>query len=389
MLRKVIFVFVLLTATLVHGQKFEGLALTPPMGWNSWNKFGCDVSEKLIKEMADAMVSSGMKDAGYEYVVIDDCWQIDRDENGNIVPDPDRFPNGMKHVVDYVHSLGLKFGIYSDAGTMTCQRRPGGRGFEFQDARTYAEWGVDYVKFDWCYTSTQNPQASYTLMRDAIYKAGRPMVFSICEWGKSKPWLWAKDVGHLWRTTDDIMDCWDCEDDRMNAGFTVLLDRIVGLETYSGPGHWNDPDMLEVGNSGLTVGESRAHFSLWCVIAAPLMAGNDLRDMSEETKEILMNKEIIAVDQDSLGKVGVKVRDDGDLEVWVKQLSDGSRAVVLFNRGLTTETIAVSWNELGYPSHLKATVRDLWKHEYIGKLKKKYSVEVPSHDAVMVTVTPL
>lgn len=389
MLKKIVFVFVLLITTLAHGQKFEGLALTPPMGWNSWNKFGCDVSEKLIKEIADAIVSSGMKDAGYEYVVIDDCWQIDRDENGNIVPDPDRFPNGMKHVVDYVHSLGLKFGIYSDAGTMTCQERPGARGFEFQDARTYAKWGVDYLKFDWCHTGTQNPQASYTLMRDAIYKAGRPMVFSICEWGKSKPWLWAKDVGHLWRTTDDIMDCWDCEDDWMNAGFTVLLDRIVGLETYSGPGHWNDPDMLEVGNSGLTVSESRAHFSLWCIIAAPLMAGNDSRDMSEDTKEILMNKEIIAVDQDTLGKVGVKVRDDGDLEVWVKQLSDGSRAVVLFNRGQTAETISVSWNEMGYPSYLKATVRNLWKHEDIGKLKEKYSVEVPSHDAVMVRVTPL
>ena len=389
MLRKIAFIYVLLAGTMVYGQKFDGLALTPPMGWNSWNKFGCDVSEKLIKEIADAMVSSGMKDAGYEYVVIDDCWQIDRDENGNIVPDPERFPNGMKHVVDYVHSLGLKFGIYSDAGTKTCQGRPGSRGYEFQDARTYASWGVDYVKFDWCHTTTQNAQASYTLMRDAIHTAGRPIVFSICEWGISKPWMWAKDVGHLWRTTDDIMDCWDCIDKRNNAGFTVLLDRVVGLESYSGPGHWNDPDMLEVGNSGLTVSESRAHFSLWCLLAAPLMAGNDLRDMSAATKEILMNKEVIAVDQDSLGKVGVKVRDDGDLEVWVKQLADGSRAVVLFNRGLTTENMSVTWTEMGYPSYLKANVRDLWQHKDVGKLKDKYSVEVPSHDAVMLRITPL
>jgi alpha-galactosidase len=389
MLRKIVFICVLLVSTLTYGQKFEGLALTPPMGWNSWNKFGCDVSEKLIKEIADAMVSSGMKDAGYEYVVIDDCWQIDRDENGNIVPDPERFPNGMKHVVDYVHSLGLKFGIYSDAGTKTCQGRPGSRGYEFQDARTYAGWGVDYVKYDWCYTSTQDAKASYTLMRDAIYKAGKPVVFSICDWGLSKPWLWAKDVGHLWRTTDDIMDCWDCEDERNNAGFTVLLDRVAGLESYSGPGHWNDPDMLEVGNSGLTVSESRAHFSLWCILAAPLMAGNDLRDMSEETKEILMNKEAIAVDQDSLGKVGVKVRDDGDLEVWVKQLADGSRAVVLFNRGLTDEKMTVKWTEMGYPSYLKALVRDLWQHKDMGKFKDKYSATVPSHDAVMLRVTPL
>jgi len=389
MIRKVVFIYVLLASALAYGQKFEGLALTPPMGWNSWNKFGCDVSEKLIMEIADAMVNSGMKDAGYEYVVIDDCWQIDRDENGNIVPDPERFPNGMKHVVDYVHSLGLKFGIYSDAGTMTCQRRPGSRGYEFQDARTYAGWGVDYVKFDWCYTTTQNAKASYTLMRDAIYAAGRPIVFSICEWGFSKPWLWAKDVGHLWRTTDDIMDCWDCVDERNNAGFTVLLDRVVGLESYSGPGHWNDPDMLEVGNSGLTVSESRAHFSLWCILAAPLMAGNDIRDMNEETREILMNKEAIAVDQDSLGKTGVKVRDDGDLEVWVKQLGDGSRAVVLFNRGLTNEKMTVKWTEMGYPSYLKALVRDLWQHKDMGKFKNEYSVEVPSHDAVMLRVTPL
>jgi alpha-galactosidase len=389
MIRKVVFIYVLLASALAYGQKFEGLALTPPMGWNSWNKFGCDVSEKLIMEIADAMVNSGMKDAGYEYVVIDDCWQIDRDENGNIVPDPERFPNGMKHVVDYVHSLGLKFGIYSDAGTMTCQRRPGSRGYEFQDARTYAGWGVDYVKFDWCYTTTQNAKASYTLMRDAIYAAGRPIVFSICEWGFSKPWLWAKDVGHLWRTTDDIMDCWDCVDERNNAGFTVLLDRVVGLESYSGPGHWNDPDMLEVGNSGLTVSESRAHFSLWCILAAPLMAGNDIRDMTEETREILMNKEAIAVDQDSLGKTGVKVRDDGDLEVWVKQLGDGSRAVVLFNRGLTNEKMTVKWTEMGYPSYLKALVRDLWQHKDMGKFKNEYSVEVPSHDAVMLRITPL
>jgi alpha-galactosidase len=389
MLRKVVFIYVLLASTLAYGQKFEGLALTPPMGWNSWNKFGCDVSEKLIKEIADAIVSSGMKDAGYEYVVIDDCWQVDRDENGNIVPDPERFPNGMKHVVDYVHSLGLKFGIYSDAGTKTCQGRPGSRGYEFQDARTYVSWGVDYVKYDWCHTSTQDAKASYTLMRDAIYKAGKPIVFSICEWGLSKPWVWAKDVGHLWRTTDDIMDCWDCVDERNNAGFTVLLDRVVGLESYAGPGHWNDPDMLEVGNSGLTVSESRAHFSLWCILAAPLMAGNDLRDMSAETKEILMNKEAIAVDQDAMGKVGVKVRDDGDLEVWVKQLADGSRGVVLFNRGLTDEKMTVKWTEMGYPPYLKALVRDLWQHKDIGKLKDEYSVTVPSHDAVMLRVTPL
>ena len=388
-MKNLIVIVGILFSTLTFAQKFEGLAPTPPMGWNSWNKFGCDVSEKLIKETADAMVSSGMKDAGYKYVVIDDCWQVGRDLDGNIIPDPERFPSGMKALVDYVHSKGLKFGIYSDAGTKTCQKRPGARGYEFLDARTYADWGVDYLKYDWCNTSTQNGQASYKLMRDAIHKAGRPMIFSLCDWGFSKPWLWAKNVGHLWRATDDIMDCWDCEDDRNNAGFTILLDRVADLYSYSGPDHWNDPDMLEVGNSGLTVSESRAHFSLWCILAAPLIAGNDLNNMSKETLEILTNKEAIAVDQDSLGKQGIKVRDDGDLEVWVKQLADGSRAVVLFNRGLTKEPIAVSWKELGYPSYLKANVRDLWKHKDLGKFKSKYSAKVSSHDAVMIKVTPL
>ncbi len=386
---KKLFLFIFLfSAIFAYPQKFQGLALTPPMGWNSWNKFGCDVSEKLIKEIADAMVESGMKDAGYQYVIIDDCWQIGRDDQGNIIPDPVRFPSGMKALADYVHSKGLKFGIYSDAGSKTCQRRPGSRGYEFQDARTYASWGVDYVKFDWCYTSTQDAKASYTTMRDAIYAAGRPMVFSLCDWGLSKPWLWAKDVGHLWRATDDIMDCWDCQDNRNNAGFTILLDRVADLYSYSGPDHWNDPDMLEVGNKGLNNTESRAHFSLWCILAAPLIAGNDLRSMSDETKNILTNKEAIAVDQDPLGKQGVKVRDDGDYEVWVKQLADGSRAVVLFNRSLKEKTMKVKWEEMGYPSYIQANVRDLWQHKDMGKFTGKYSDIVPAHGAIMIKVVP-
>ena len=388
-MKNLLLLIFLFTSAYVYPQKFEGLALTPPMGWNSWNKFGCDVSEKLIKEIADAMVESGMKDAGYKYVVIDDCWQIGRDDQGNIIPDPERFPSGMKALADYIHSKGLKFGIYSDAGRKTCQRRPGSRGYEFQDARTYASWGVDYVKFDWCYTSTQDAKASYTTMRDAIYAAGRPMVFSLCDWGLSKPWLWAKDVGHLWRATDDIMDCWDCQDDRNNAGFTILLDRVADLYSYSGPDHWNDPDMLEVGNKGLNNTESRAHFSLWCILAAPLIAGNDLRTMSDETKNILTNKEAIAVDQDPLGKQGIKVRDDGDYEVWVKQLADGSRAVVLFNRSLKDKTMKVKWEELGYPSYIQANVRDLWQHKDMGKFTGKYSDIVPAHGAVMIKVVPI
>jgi alpha-galactosidase len=366
----------------------NGLAKTPPMGWNSWNKFACNVSEKLIKEMADAMVTSGMRDAGYVYLVIDDCWQVDRDAGGNIQPDPQRFPSGMKALADYIHSKGLKFGLYSDAGTLTCQKRPGSRGYEFQDARQYAAWDVDYLKYDWCSTSTQNAQASYSLMRDALLKAGRPIVFSICEWGTAKPWLWAKDVGNLWRTTGDIQDCWDCKRDWGGMGVVHILDLQHSLESYAGPGHWNDPDMLEVGNGGMTTTEYRAHFSLWCILAAPLMAGNDLRSMSPEVKEILTNKEVIAVDQDALGMQGRRVKRDGDREVWSKQLADGGRAVVLFNRGAQESEISVSWTDVGYPPHLAASVRDLWAHKDLGKLTGGFSAKVPSHGVVMVTIRP-
>ena len=366
----------------------NGLAKTPPMGWNSWNKFACNVSEKLIREMADAMVTSGMRDAGYVYLVIDDCWQIDRDAQGNILPDPQRFPSGMKALADYVHSKGLKFGLYSDAGTLTCQKRPGSRGYEFQDARQYASWGVDYLKYDWCSTSTQNAPASYSIMRDALTKAGRPIVFSICEWGTSKPWLWAGSVGNLWRTTGDIQDCWDCKRDWGGMGVVHILDLQDGLESYAGPGRWNDPDMLEVGNGGMTITEYRSHFSLWSILAAPLMAGNDLRSMSREVAEILTNREVIAVNQDPLGMQGRRVKRNGDQEIWAKQLADGGRAVVLFNRGPKAAEISVSWTDIGYPPHLTAKVRNLWAGKDIGNLSEKFSSEVPSHGVVMVTIKP-
>ena len=367
----------------------NNLALTPPMGWNSWNKFHCDVSEDLIKQTADAMVSSGMKDAGYQYIVIDDCWQVSRDAEGNIVPDPKRFHSGIKALADYVHSKGLKFGIYSDAGTGTCQKRPGSRGYEFQDARQYAAWGVDYLKYDWCNHSTQDSRASYSLMRDALKASGRPIVFSICEWGTTQPWLWAADVGNLWRTTGDISDCWDCKRRNPTGGAWInILDHQVGLEVYAGPGHWNDPDMLEVGNSGMTTTEYRAHFSLWCILAAPLMAGNDIRSMSPEIRDMLTNKEVIAVNQDPLGSQGRKVRDDGDLEVWAKQLEDGSRGVALLNRSEAETKITVNWQELGYPAHLRAAVRDLWQKKDLGKFTGSFTVTVPSHAAAMVKVKP-
>jgi alpha-galactosidase len=369
------------------------LAGTPPMGWNSWNKFGCDVSEELIRQIADAMVSSGMKDAGYEYVVIDDCWQVDRDGNGNILADSKRFPSGMKALADYVHGKGLKFGLYSDAGTKTCQGRPGSRGYEFQDARQYAAWGVDYLKFDWCDTSTQDAKSSYELMRAALEASGRPIVFSICEWGTSRPWLWAKGVGNLWRTTSDISDRWEGakkwpDGGCCSYGMTEIVDQQVGLESYAGPGHWNDPDMLEVGNGGMTTEEYRAHFSLWAILAAPLIAGNDLRDMKPEIRDILTQKKVIAVDQDRAGIQGRRLRKEGNLEVWSKQLQDGSRAVVLLNRGTEDHEITVLWEDLGYPAHLNAGVSDLWLRKDLGQHNGKFSATVAPHSVVMVTVKP-
>ena len=372
----------------------RGLALTPPMGWNSWNKFACNVSEDLIKGTADAMVKSAMKDAGYEYIVIDDCWQVSRDVNSNIVADPQRFPHGMKAVGDYIHSVGLKFGIYSDAGSKTCQGRPGGLGHEYQDAIQYAAWGVDYLKYDWCNTTTQDAKASYANIRAALDASGRSIVLSICEWGTAKPWLWGKEVGgNLWRSTGDISDKWEGstkwpDGSCCSNGMLVNLDLQVGLASYAGPGHWNDPDMLEVGNGGMTDTEYRSHFSLWSILAAPLIAGNDLRNMRPEIQNILTNKEVIAVDQDSLGREGERVGKDGNLEVWAKQLKDGSRAVVLFNRGGTEEKITAAWDALGYPDHLAASVRDLWQHKDLGKFTGKFSSSVASHGVVMVSVKP-
>jgi len=371
----------------------NGLAMTPPMGWNSWNKFACNVSEDLIKSMADAMVSSGMKDAGYQYIVIDDCWQVSRDGNGKIVADPQRFPSGIKALADYIHSRGLKFGLYSDAGTKTCAGRPGSRGHEFQDAHQYAAWGVDYLKYDWCNTGKENAEAAYTTMRDALLASGRPIVFSLCEWGTSKPWLWAKDVGNLWRTTGDISDRWAGkikwpDGSCCSNGMLDILDLQVGLEAFSGPGHWNDPDMLEVGNGGMTATEYRSHFSFWCLLAAPLIAGNDLKNMTPEIKEILTNKEVIAVNQDPLGQQGRRIRKNGDLEVWARPLKNGNRAVILFNRGGGEAEISVSWEELDYPTHLTAAVRDLWAHQDLGKFTGKFAAKVPSHGVVMLKVMP-
>jgi alpha-galactosidase len=365
----------------------EPLAPTPPMGWNSWNKFACNVDENLLRQTADAMVKSGMKDAGYQYVIIDDCWQVARDKSGNILADVKHFPSGIKALADYIHSQGLKFGIYSDAGEKTCAGRPASRGHEFQDANQYAAWGVDYLKYDWCNTTTQDAHASYALMREALNASGRPIVFSMCEWGTAKPWLWAKDVGNLWRTTGDITDKWDGQSNG-SLGMLTILDMQDGIESYAGPGHWNDPDMLEVGNGGMTLAEYHAHFSLWAILAAPLISGNDLRDMKTEIQEILTNKEVIAIDQDRLGRQGRRVRKDGDLEVWARPLVDGNRAAVLLNRGAVEKSITVHWLDLDYPGHVTADVRDVWQHKDLGKFKDGFSAQVPPHSVVMITVKP-
>ena len=371
----------------------NGVALTPPMGWNSWNKFGCNVSEDLLKSMADGMASSGMKDAGYQYVVIDDCWQVSRDADGNIVADAQRFPSGMKALGDYIHSKGLKFGIYSDAGEKTCAGRPGSMGHEYQDALTYAKWGVDYLKYDWCHTGKRNAEEAYSTMRDALKATGRPIVFSMCEWGTAKPWLWAQDTGNLWRSTGDIVDKWSSkrkwpDGSCCELGMLDILDLQVGLDSFAGPGHWNDPDMLEVGNGGMTTVEYRAHFSLWCILAAPLIAGNDLRSMTPEIKEILTNKEVIAINQDALGREGTRVWKDGDREVWSKQLKDGSRAVVLLNRGATASEITVPWEAIGYPASISASVRDLWAHKDVGKAAGKFGARIESHAVMVITIKP-
>jgi alpha-galactosidase len=371
-----------LSGKFLFAQKFDNLAPEPPMGWNSWNYFNCDgINEEVIMEIADAMVSSGMQEVGYEYIVIDDCWQVGREEDGTIIADPDKFPSGIKSLADYIHSKGLKFGIYSCAGTQTCQERPGSRGYEFQDARTYAEWGVDFLKYDWCHTGTQDAISSFTLMRDALYKTGRPIVFSICEWGVSKPWTWAKDVGHLWRTSGDIRNNWDTPDAKKGkiwgGGVIINLDLQQGLEEFSGPDGWNDPDMLEVGNGKLTYEESKSHFSLWAMLSSPLMAGNDLRNMSDATIQILTNKDIIAINKDSLGETALKVIDDGEFEVFLKTLADGNYSVALFNREDYAVDKIFDWKDLKLTGRYR--IKDLWEDKDCGTTDDKFSGNIPCH----------
>ncbi|HEY5407193.1 MAG TPA: glycoside hydrolase family 27 protein, partial [Ginsengibacter sp.] len=346
---KIFVLLLILGCTKLYAQKYDGLAMTPPMGWNSWNTFQTKISDSLVRGIADVMVSSGMKDAGYMYLVLDDGWMaMERDKvTGDLVPDPEKFPNGMKVLIDYVHSKGLKFGLYNCAGTKTCAGYPGTRGYEYQDARFYASLGIDYLKFDWCYADGINAKEAYTTMSKALKAAGRPIVFSLCEWGTNKPWEWAENVGELWRTTGDISAVYDGYIDHgtwKQTGVMPIVDLQKGLRKYAGPGHWNDPDMLEVGN-GMSVPEDRTHFSMWCMLAAPLIAGNDLRKMSKETLAILTNKEAIAIDQDKAGMEGFLYKSKDSLEIYVKPLSNDDWAVCFLNRSHTPMKINYNWKD--------------------------------------------
>jgi alpha-galactosidase len=396
-MKKLLPLLLLCFATSAFAQKWQGLALTPPMGWNSWNTFASDINEKVVRETADTMVASGMRDAGYTYIVIDDTWsKLERDAQGNLVADPVKFPSGMKALADYLHAKGFKFGIYSCAGMKTCGGFPGSWGHEFQDALTWASWGVDYLKYDWCDHGTADARDAYKRMSDALKAAGRPVVFSLCEWGQNKPWEWAEPIGHLWRTTGDIYDSYDGVKG-WEHGWKRILDLqaslvenvgVDGLNKFAGPGHWNDPDMLEVGNGGLSLAESRAHFSFWCMLAAPLMAGNDVRHMTPEIRTLLTDKDVIAIDQDALGKEGFRaLAEPGkQIEIWVRELSGGEWAVCVLNTGVTAADLTVEWNRL-WTIKGKREVRDVWAKKQVGDTSKPYVAHVESHDVALLRLS--
>jgi len=385
----------------LFAQKFENLAPTPPMGWNSWNTFQTNISEQLVQGIADVMVSSGMKDAGYTYLVLDDGWMaMERDpKTGDLVPDPKKFPNGLKPVIDYVHSKGLKFGLYNCAGTKTCAGYPGTRGYEYQDARFYASLGTDYLKFDWCNTEGINAKEAYTTMSKALKTAGRPIVFSLCEWGNNQPWLWAEPVGQLWRTTGDITAQFDGIKSYGNwhaNGVMTIVDMQDSLRKYAGPNHWNDPDMLEVGN-GLTPAQNRSHFSLWAMLAAPLIAGNDLRKMSAETKSVLTNKDVIAINQDLLGIQGFRYSNKDSIQTWFKPLSKNEWAVCFVNRSSVAKQLDFNWQNESVIDNLynksldaKSTtyrLRDLWTKKDVGTTRTPVKTTIQPYDVLMLRLT--
>lgn len=360
----------------------NGLGQTPPMGWNSWNHFACNIDENLIRQTADAMVSKGLARAGYKYINIDDCWaEQNRDSNGNLVPKASTFPSGIKALADYVHGKGLKFGLYSDAGTQTCSKTmPGSLGYEEQDAKTFASWGVDYLKYDNCNNNNVNPKDRYPAMSKALLNSGRSIFYSLCEWGDQDPATWAKSIGNSWRTTGDIQDNW--------SSMISRADENDKWASYAGPGGWNDPDMLEVGNGGMSASEYRSHFSIWALVKAPLLIGCDIRSTDSETLKILSNREVIAVNQDKLGVQGKKIKKDGDLEVWGGPLSGGRVVVLLLNRGSSKATITAYWSDLGLHSTTLVRATDVWQHTTRRSVKGQISAEVEVHDCRMYVLTP-
>jgi len=365
----------------------DTIALTPPLGWNSWNCWGCSIDDTKVRAAADAMVSSGLIQHGFTYINIDDCWQGDRDpKTGEILPNA-KFPD-IKALCEYIHSKGLKLGIYTDCGPKTCAGYEGSKGHEEQDIMTYARWGVDYVKIDWCNTRGMEPVPSYAVFGEAMKKCPRDIVFSICNWGVKKPWEWGTRVGgNLWRTTGDIRDSWGS---MAGIGF-----RQADLADYASSGHWNDPDMLVVGKVGwgpklheshLTPDEQYTHISLWCLLSAPLLIGCDMADMDAFTMNLLTNDEVLALDQDALGRQAVRVAKQGPQEVWLKELEGGARAVGLFNRGLFESKVTATWKDLRIEGTWK--VRDLWRQKDLGTAQGEYGATVPGHGVVLFKLTP-
>mmetsp|Transcript_19952 Transcript_19952/g.55463 ORF Transcript_19952/g.55463 Transcript_19952/m.55463 type:complete len:513 (-) Transcript_19952:397-1935(-) len=365
----------------------NGLGRTPALGWNSWNTLACSVDEEAVMAAADLMVSLGLKDAGYKYVNVDDCWQGDRLPNGTITADPEKFPSGMKALAEYVHSLGLKFGIYSDAGHKTCAGRPGSWTFEQLDAQAYADWGVDYLKYDNCYAEDlPGPKVRYPIMRDALNATGKPILYSMCEWGREHPSVWATPVGNSWRTTADIEPAW--------ASVMDILLQNDAWAQYAGPGGFNDPDMLEVGvpgnawGDGLSPAEERSHFALWALVKSPLLIGADLRCIPAHSLTLLKNTEIIAVNQDPLGIQGRKVHDDpenGDGQVWAAPLEGNALAVALLNTGSSASNIFADLTQLGFPDGVPVSVRDLLGRSDLGLHHGRYyEALVEPHDVHFV-----
>ena len=398
-MKKLLLLFIIIPF-IANGQKVSGLAKTPPLGWNSWNTFGTEINEELVKGVAESFEKYGYKAAGYQYIIMDDGWMAkERDLQGNLVPDPIKFPHGLKYLSDYIHGKGLKFGIYNSAGFNTCAGYPGARGHEYQDAIKYAEWGVDYLKLDWCGTENLNAKGAYQTTRDALYKTKRPILLAICEWGDTQPWNWASEIGHTYRISGDIINCWDCEIGHgswSSWGVWKILRMRQGLRKSSGPDHFADFDMMEVGN-GMTAGQDRVHFVMWAMMGSPLIMGNDVRVNDKQTIDILTNKEVIAVNQDSLGIMAFLLSNEHDFDTWAKPLANGDWALVFVNMREEKRTLTFDWKK--HPikddqfgknlvfNDKEYELRDLFAHKNIGDTSSPLQIEIPGQDLLMLRVS--